>query len=712
MPDKAAHAVETGAEWLDPLVSRIITQAGATIGLLYLLEQDGRVLRLTTVLGFNPEIVAPWKRLPIGAPAPATDALREHRLVWIPNHSELVRRYPRAALILPYQFCLAALPVTGGGVDWGVLLLLWPSSHPPRPSPRERRRLEDHCRRLARHLQEASDGGRPVRPSPEPRLIPPPPSRRPGPEEEAAALAFAERLPEGCCALDLEGRIVFITSRAAGLLGLPPAELLGRLPWEALPWLYDPAYEDRYRSALVSRRPVKFTARRPSNRWLTFEMWPDSTGVSVRITPAAGHGGEEAGPETEEIVFPPIRAGVLYQVMHLAATLTEAITVQDVFDLVAEQIMPAFGAQGLVLFRSENNRMRIIGHRGYDDEPPELSWEASRSAASTPLKRAMESGIPGFVSSPEEMERSHPGLPGFSGKSAWAFLPLITSGRSVGCCLLSYDRPHPFPVEERAILSSLAGLIAQALERAQLYDAKHQLAHGLQASLLPTELPDLPGLEVGARYLPTTLGLDIGGDFYDLIRLDDTAAAAVIGDVQGHNVTAAALMGQVRTAVHAYSSAGASPGEVLAHTNRLLTDLNPGLFTSCLYAQIDLKAHTACLASAGHPPPLLRRPDGGAEVLPVEPGLLLGIEPDRDYPTVEAPFPEGSALVLYTDGLVESPGVGLDEAIAELAEALSRAGSRPVEELADDLLRHDRHGDPISDDIALLLLSRCGRGSG
>lgn len=144
---------------------------------------------------------------------------------------------------------------------------------------------------------------------------------------------------------------------------------------------------------------------------------------------------------------------------------------------------------------------------------------------------------------------------------------------------------------------------------------------------------------MAARYLPATRGMDIGGDFYDLIRLGPTTAAAAIGDVQGHNVNAAALMGQVRTAVHA--TAGAAPDEVLARTNRLLTDLDPDLFTSCLYVHLDLGAHTACLATAGHPPPLLRHPDGTTEPLRLPPGLLLGIDPDAGYASTEIPLPPG-----------------------------------------------------------------------
>lgn len=161
------------------------------------------------------------------------------------------------------------------------------------------------------------------------------------------------------------------------------------------------------------------------------------------------------------------------------------------------------------------------------------------------------------------------------------------------------------------MLTSLTGLIAQALDRARLYDAKLALAHTLQTGLLPHTLPRLPGFDVAARYRPAGHGMDIGGDFYDLIVCTPTTAVAVIGDVQGHNTTAAALMGQVRTAVHAYAAtAGASPGKVLACTNRLLVDLDPGLFASCLIAHLDHTHHRALLATAGHPLPCSATPTG------------------------------------------------------------------------------------------------------
>lgn len=302
------------------------------------------------------------------------------------------------------------------------------------------------------------------------------------------------------------------------------------------------------------------------------------------------------------------------------------------------------------------------------------------------------------------MRRIYPEAPLVSGKQAWAFLPLIISGRPVGCCVLSYDRPHAFPSEERAVLTSLAGLVAQALDRASLYDTKLELAHGLQQALLPRTLPQLAGLRVAARYVPATRGMDIGGDFYDLIRLGDTAAAAVIGDVQGHNVAAAALMGQVRTGVYAHATLGASPDQVLARTNRLLTDLAPDLFTSCLYAHLDLARGRVSLAGAGHPPPLLRLADGATAPVGLVPGPLLGIDPDAVFPVTEFPIPPGSTLAFYTDGLVETPGVDLDDSIAELARLLGSADDRDLELLIDHLLRKGKAVGQRTDDIALLLL--------
>ncbi|TXS52327.1 SpoIIE family protein phosphatase [Streptomyces sp. t39] len=682
---------------MDTALTDLLGECGASAGLLYVLAPDGDALWLVVMTGAPPEMAGPWRRVALHDPVPVADAVRERRLVWVGGQEEMARRYPRPALVLPYDFALAAAPLTTGTTIRGGLVLLWPHAHPPTLSPEEQDAIDAGCRRLGHLLLQAADRGDPL-PLGRTRILPPPPGPALSPAEAQAVAGFLDRLPGGSCALDLNGRITFVTPAAARLLGADPDGLVGALPWEALPWMDVPQVEDRYRAAMVSRQPQAFTVLRPPDSWLSFELYPDATGVSVRITPGAA---QDTAPPTAAPAAGPGRATVLYHLMHLATTLTEAVGVRDVVDQAADQLMPALGAQGMVLMTAEDGRLRIRGHRGYRDELMSR-FDNTPLSPDIPAADVLTTGDPGFFPTIADLRRAYPATTHEDGMAAWAVLPLIASGRPIGSLLLAYRHQHPFAPSERAVLTSLAGLVGQALDRARLYDSKQELAHRLQSALLPHTLPRVPGLKVAARYLPAARGLAIGGDFYDLIRLDAHTAAAAIGDVQGHNVDAAALMGQVRTAVHAHATVGAPPDHVLAATNRLLTDLDPGLFTSCLYVHLDLARQRACLATAGHPPPLLRHADGRTELLRVPPGLLLGIDPDTPYPTLEFALPPGSVLALYTDGLVEAPGVDLDDAIAALAGLLEQTDPADLDAMADTLIRH---APAPGDDIALLLLS-------
>ncbi|MFF4397263.1 SpoIIE family protein phosphatase [Streptomyces sp. NPDC001480] len=692
-----------GADALDAALAETVRRTGASIGALYLLAPDERLLCLDVVCGVPLEFAAPWTRVPLAGPAPVADAVREDRMVWVGSQEEMVRTYPRTAMVLPYPLALAAAPVTGVR-RWGSLLLMWPATRPPHMTRRERGNITSSCRRLARLLEEAAEQGAPAGRE-RPRAVPVGAGQRSVPPELAVA-DFVDRLPGGSCALDLEGRFTYVSSGAADLLGREAGQLLGTLPWQSLRWLDDPVHEDRYRAAVISREPVSFTACRPPDQWLDFHLYPDDSGISARILPSSAHEPSPPASPQPAGAAGPARAGQLYQLTHLAAALAEVVGVQDVVDLVADQIMPAFGAQGLVLSTADAGRLRITGHRGYASESIASLDGLPLDTAFTPAGHALASGVPAFFADVEEMRRSYPEAPSVSGKQAWAFLPLVISGRPVGVCVLSYDSPHAFPAEERAVMTSLAGLVAQAFDRARLYDTKHELAHGLQQALLPRSLPAINGLRVAARYLPATRGMDIGGDFYDLIRLGDTAAAAVIGDVQGHNVAAAALMGQVRTAVHAHATLGTPPDEVLHRTNRLLTDLAPGLFTSSLYVHLDFARRRVTLASAGHPPPILRLPEGETRPLEVPPGPLLGIDPDAAFPVTEVPLTEGMLLALYTDGLVETPGVDLDDSITHLAHHLAEADDQDLHLLIDAVLSKTDTTRRRLDDIALLVLQK------
>ncbi|WP_093872352.1 PP2C family protein-serine/threonine phosphatase [Streptomyces sp. TLI_105] len=700
-----------GVRLLDETLADTVRRTGASAGAVYLLDEAARILVMTALCGVPLEVAWPWRRVPLNAPVPVSDAVRENRLVWVGSQNDMARTYPRAAASLPYRFALAATALPGRDRCRGAIFLLWPASHPAEASRRERGHIASAARRMARVLDEIAV---PLPLPDQPRLVPVASAPRAhGDRPSQAAADYAERLPEGALGMDLEGRITFLTTEAASLLGLEAGRLLGTRPWQSLPWLDDAVVEDHYRTAVISRDPVAFTSLRPPSTWLRFQLYPDASGISVRITRAdpAAHGrppAAVAGPApSASAPSSTAQVGRLYQLVHLAAALTETVAVRDVVELVADQVLPAFGADGLVLSAADAGRLKITGHHGYDQETIDRLDGLPIDTALTPAGQALAAGAPSFFADRDEMARRHPKAPRLSGKQAWAFLPLIVSGRPVGCCILSYDRPHEFSADERAVLTSLAGMIAQALDRARLYDAARDLAHDLQQALLPHRLPALPGLDTAARYLPASHGMDIGGDFYDVIRLDGTTAAAVIGDVQGHSAAAAALMGQVRTAIHA--TAGGPPGEVLARTNRVLADLETDLLVSCTYAHIDLARQEAVLASAGHPPPLLHLPGRQARAVELDPGPLLGIDPGLSYPVTTLPLSPGATLAFYTDGLVEAPGVDPDRIAGDLAVHLAEHSGQDLDRLIDTLLHRARPTGHYTDDIAVLLLRTTSR---
>ncbi|MFM9588486.1 SpoIIE family protein phosphatase [Streptomyces scabiei] len=691
-----------GHPLLSLALASMMDDVGAHSGAVYLLAPDEPVLEMAVMAGLPRSFAAPWERVGLSAPVPVSEAVRGQRLVWVSGEEQMARRYPRIAVVLPYPFALAALPVATRDTTYGAVFLTWPGSHPPELSERERDQLTSACDRLAKRLRRAEEEGRPV--LPEPDLSAPSATMVAGTLGTVEAARMVARLPYGMCALDLHGRITFANAATAELLGIPVSGLLGTQLWVSVPWLNDPAYEDRYRAALMSQHATSFVALRPPSDWLSFRLYPGTNGLSVRISRARAVAEAEHAARVEE----PGRLVTIHHVLALASALTEAVSVQDVVDLVADEIVPAIGGQALVMYGSRGGRLHVLGHRGYADPHLVERFDGTPLTAPMPGAHALTTGVPAFFESRQQLEHLYPvrrDTP--DGLNAWAYVPLIASGRPVGTWVLGYAEPHPFPADERAVLTSLSGLIAQALERALLYDAKHQLAHGLQQALLPHSLPSIPGIEAASRYLPATRGMDIGGDFFDLV-LSHGRASAVIGDVQGHNVTAAGLMGQIRTAVRAYTTVGQGPQEVMSSTNRLLIDLGSELFASCLYLRLDPAHGTAVMARAGHPPPLLRRPDGKVRVLDLAGGPLLGIDAAAAYPTTEVALTEGSVLVLYTDGLIESPGVDIEDALASLGERLSTAGERPLEWLADRLVRETEAAQERADDVALLLLRATG----
>jgi PAS domain-containing protein len=697
----------------DPLgesLAAAVRRTGARSGGVYVLDPAETTLGLIALCGVPVDAFAPWWRAPFSVHGPSQDAIRNDRLVWVSSLEELARCYPRVAAGIPYQVAFAVHPLGGIRHCRGALLLMWAPGRSPRLGRRERGNIAFSARRIARVLDaQALPPAVPDRP----RFVRPH-RDTPVPQSGRAAAEMVERLPLGT----LGGCVAYVNSAAADLLGRPAERLLGTQPWQSLTWLDDIAYMDAYRTAMSSREPVALTVVRPPGRRLDLRLHADDNGTTVLISPhlASRPLGARptpdlgsvsgAGPaDTQNALTGTPSHSRIHLLMALAAALTDTLGVQDVVDLVAERILPAFGAHGMIMSTADAGRIQIIGHRGYDPAVIEQFDGMPADADLTPVGRVLTTGASAFFADRGELSRFYPRAPQITDKHAWAFLPLLSSGHPIGCLLLAYNEPHPFTAGERSLLTPLAGLIAQALDRARLYDAKHNLAHALQQTLLPHALPTVAGLDVAARYLPASHGMDIGGDFYDLIRLTDTTAAAVIGDVQGHDITAAALMGQVRMAVHSHATAGAAPDQVLARTDRDLADLNASRFVSCLYAHLDLGRRQATLASAGHPPPLVRHPDRRSHPVDIRPGPPLGIGVGSPvYPLTTLSLAPETLLALYTDGLVEDPGTDMSRTIADLARHLGRAGDLPLHQLVDSLVRHTRPTGRHTDDIALFLL--------
>ncbi|MFK0024570.1 SpoIIE family protein phosphatase [Streptomyces sp. NPDC090798] len=699
----AGRPMPVGRPLLSLTLASLLEEVHAHSGAVYLLTPDEPVLEMAVMAGMPRSFAAPWERVGLNAPIPVAVAVRERRLVWVGGEEEMARRFPRIAMVLPYPFALAALPVATAGTVYGAVFVTWPGSHPLDLSDRERDHLTASCARLALRLERAAAERRPVHP--EPDLLASSAAPATGVLGTVEAARMVARLPYGLCALDLNGRISFANSATADMLGVPASGLPGTQLWASVPWLNDPVYEDRYRAALISQHVTSFVALRPPGDWLSFRLYPSRTGLSVRISRArsvAEMGRVESRHGQDDTTR---RLVTISQVLSLAGALTQAAGVEDVVQLVADEIAPAVGSKALVILGSRSGRLHVLGHRGYADAHIVERWHGVPLSAQTPGTQALKTGLPAFFDSRQQLERLYPDRSATpDGMAAWAYLPLIASGRPVGTCVLGYAEAHTFPADERAVLTSLCGLIAQALERALLYDTKLQLAHGLQAALLPHSLPSLPSIEAAARYLPANQGMEIGGDFYDLMP-SHGLAAAVIGDVQGHNVTAAGLMGQIRTAVRAYTTVGQPPEGVMRSTNRLLIDLGAELFASCLYMRLDPAREVAVMSRAGHPPPLLLRPDGRVRVLDLAGGPLLGIDASATYPTTEVPLVPGSVLALYTDGLIESPGVDIEDALADLGRKLTEGGDLPLNALADSLVEQSGAvTQERPDDVALLLL--------
>lgn len=421
--------------------------------------------------------------------------------------------------------------------------------------------------------------------------------------------------------------------------------------------------------------------------------------------------------------------------------LAEARSTAEVLRVAAGLSMPGFMPDGLAVFGIEGDRISVIGHHGHTpgDEEPFLDMALDTDY---PAAEVIRTGRAIYLPSPDAYRSRFPAtwpLASRFARRSWAFLPLVNAGRTIGAWMAAFRQPVAFTPDERSVLTTVARMLAQALARAGAQESQQELAVGLQRSMMPTVQPDIPGMAVAARYVPTGGGLEVGGDWYDMIPLPSGRIALVIGDVQGHDVRAAGLMGQLRIALRAYASEGHHPDAVLSRATRFLSGINDTeargqgtdpRFATCLYIEVDPATGLLDIARAGHPDPAIRMADGTILVRPTAGGLPLGITPDTDYPTTRLVLEPGETMLVCTDGLIETGGHDLETGWARLCRIIEQheggEGADALEKLADALVQavhgpssHHTTGplvDRREDDIAVLLLHReaasCGVGTG
>ncbi|MFF4629736.1 PP2C family protein-serine/threonine phosphatase [Streptomyces griseorubiginosus] len=283
-------------------------------------------------------------------------------------------------------------------------------------------------------------------------------------------------------------------------------------------------------------------------------------------------------------------------------------------------------------------------------------------------------------------------------------IPLITH-RLLGVLTLIAPGPR-FDADTCLMLVELGRRAGVALDNARRYEQHRDTAEALQRAQL-TELPDPDGLLLAARYLPATQGMNIGGDWYDAFLQPDGSLLAVIGDVTGHGMHAAVVMGQLRTALRAYAVEDNSPAEILTRLHRMLRHLQPQLYATAMIARFRPGDPEVVWASAGHPPAVVRDADGSVRILDDAPGVMLGIPIAFTYADHVTRLPAGSSLVLYTDGLVERRAHGIDPGIERLRQALAGLSTPELEQdldaAAEALLKPLMHDSERDDDVCLLL---------
>ncbi len=466
-------------------------------------------------------------------------------------------------------------------------------------------------------------------------------------------------------------------------------------------------FDDRYRIRTKAGSYRHYDVRAvPIERDGTIVEW---VGASTDVT-SQREAEEMRGRLTEQLSAAALRTARLQQATSMLA---EALTVEQVVEVITEVGRTAIGAlrSAVALLDPDSARLRVVND-DLRDAPDSAGGELTLESPSV-MTKAIATRRPVLVEDPEDLRRQFegeldidPDRIAASDERSWVGLPLLAAGAPLGALRFSFGRPRKITEEERVFLEALAGQCQLAVERAGLYEREHLTAETLQRSLLPDQLPTLPGLVLEARYRPVAKNMEIGGDWYDAFRLADQRLAVVVGDVMGKGLTAAAGMGRVRNALRALALTDSRPAAVLGGLDRLFSATEQEeQVTTVAYLVIDPETGDGVLGNAGHLPALVLQAGCAPRFDEVEAGTPLGwASPRRQHAFNLRP---GSTAVFYSDGLVENRNRGLDRGLEELAAVAARADADMLAQprrLLEYLVERMLAGHEQDDDVTVLVM--------
>ncbi|MDX2646991.1 SpoIIE family protein phosphatase [Streptomyces sp. PA03-1a] len=405
--------------------------------------------------------------------------------------------------------------------------------------------------------------------------------------------------------------------------------------------------------------------------------------------------GQGAGAESMTSSTAPL----VYHLHKLATLLATTVHTRDVVEMSMERVLDGFQARAAVVSLVDGDRLRVACASGCAREFIR-TLNGSLLAQRRPETEAVDRRRPMLYGPRDALTAGRLPEPLSDQESFWMVLPLLAGRKAVGALAMAFGAERRDILAEQGTLTALATAVGQAVERTQMHHVQHALVDDLQHALLPPVLPQPAGVVSTSRYASATSGIELGGDWYDLIMLPDSRVMMVIGDVQGHNTAAAVVMGELRSGVRAYATEGHDPGVVLTRANQLLIGLETDLFATCCCAWLDPDTGRAQMATAGHPPPLMRTPDGRMPLVSLEAGMPLGIDPEATFEAMDLQLEPGTLLAFYTDGLA-GPGGDVDHEVVSVAfddpGNLECVGDRLIRGFSESPLR-------CSDDAALLLV--------